>query len=163
MAGEATPWYNAYPKPRKDKPAVVTRNEVLAWLKNGQNPGVDFLVIDLRRTDHQVLTALRGRDDPRLYKSAGTKSLLFFANLVKSMPKSWHQKRHMVLRLVRLGSSRGRGTRAAGWFQDFLDDTKTEGILSAILLDGIGGWARACNEYTCLMDEYDSKHWSEGK
>ncbi|KAK4934236.1 hypothetical protein LTR10_024436 [Elasticomyces elasticus] len=54
MAGEATPLYNAYPKPRNDKPAVVTRNEVLAWLKNGQNPGVDFLLIDLRRTDHQV-------------------------------------------------------------------------------------------------------------
>ncbi|KAK5188320.1 hypothetical protein LTR92_011603, partial [Exophiala xenobiotica] len=59
--------------------------------------------------------------------------------------------------------SRGRGTRAAGWFQDLLDDTKTEGILSAILLEGIGGWVSAGDEYTCLMDEYDSKHWSVGE
>ncbi len=54
MAGEAIPWYNAYPNPRNDKPVVVTRNEVLAWPKNGQKPGVDFLLIDLRRTDHEV-------------------------------------------------------------------------------------------------------------
>ena len=62
-----------------------------------------------------------------------------------------------------LGSSRGRGTRAAGWFQDLLDDTETKGILSAILLEGVGGWARAGEEYTSLMDEYDPKPWLGGK
>lgn len=59
MAAEAAPWYVTYPKPRNDKPAVVTRNEVLHWLNNGQKPGVDFLLIDLRRTDHEVSLSRR--------------------------------------------------------------------------------------------------------
>jgi arsenical-resistance protein 2 len=57
------------------------------------------------------------------------------------------------------GSSKGRGTRACGWFQDLLDDRQVEGITSAILLDGITGWARAGDEYTRLMDEYDAERW----
>jgi arsenical-resistance protein 2 len=44
-----------------------------------------------------------------------------------------------------------------------LDDTETKGIQSAILLDGVKGWAHAGEEYTSLMDEYDPKPWSEGK
>ncbi len=61
--------------------------------------------------------------------------------------------------LCHTGSSKGRGTRACGWFQDLLDDRQVSGITSAILLDGITGWARAGDEYTRLMDEYDAERW----
>lgn len=58
-----------------------------------------------------------------------------------------------------LGSSRGRGTRAAGWFDDLLQDNRVTSIKSVVLLDGVAGWARAGEEYTNLMDEYDSAVW----
>lgn len=58
------------------------------------------------------------------------------------------------------GSSRGRGTRAAGWFQDLLDDRQVSGMTSAILLNGVTGWARAGEEYTGLMEGYDPEKWS---
>lgn len=48
------PWYAAYPEPSTKTPAQVPRDEVLAWLKQGQRPGKDFLVIDVRKLDHTV-------------------------------------------------------------------------------------------------------------
>ena len=59
------------------------------------------------------------------------------------------------------GSSRGRGTRAAGWFDDLLHDRNVANIRSVILLDGITGWAHAGKEYTDLMTEYDAKVWAK--
>lgn len=59
------------------------------------------------------------------------------------------------------GSSRGRGTRAAGWFDDLLKDREVTGIRSVILLDGISGWARAGQEYIDMMTEYDAEHWNK--
>jgi len=57
------------------------------------------------------------------------------------------------------GSSRGRGTRAAGWFEDYLRDQGNEAMGSYILFEGITGWAGAGDEYTRLMDEYQKEHW----
>lgn len=57
------------------------------------------------------------------------------------------------------GSSRGRGTRAAGWFDDYLREQGSEQIGSYILFEGITGWASAGDEYTRLMDEYQKEHW----
>ena len=85
----ASAWYSAYPQPRNESPKAVTRKEMLDWLKNGQKPGVDFLLIDLRRTDHEVRNLTRplsckcnahtystlGRDNPRISEFAGTKSV----------------------------------------------------------------------------------------
>ncbi|KIV84713.1 hypothetical protein PV11_00479 [Exophiala sideris] len=118
----------------------------------GQKPGVDFLLIDLRRNDHEggLIRGSINLPAQSLYYSMPT--LLSLCQRASIKTVIWY-----------CGSSKGRGTRAAEWFQDLLDDTKTEGIISAILLEGIGGWAGAGNEYTCLMDEYDSKHWSKGK
>lgn len=57
------------------------------------------------------------------------------------------------------GSSRGRGTRAAGWFSDLLEDRNISSTSSVILLDGITGWAHAGKEYTDWMAEYNPAHW----
>ncbi|KAK5187901.1 hypothetical protein LTR99_011172, partial [Exophiala xenobiotica] len=46
-------WHDAYPKPRNPLPNVVKRDDLLQWLKDGQKSGVDFLLVDLRRTDHE--------------------------------------------------------------------------------------------------------------
>lgn len=52
------------------------------------------------------------------------------------------------------GSSRGRGTRAAGWFQDVLTKHGNTTMKSLVLTDGINGWFRAGDEYTNLVDAY---------
>lgn len=55
MATSTAPaWHSAYPQPRNETPNAMTRRAVLGWLQDGQKPGVDFLLIDLRRTDHEV-------------------------------------------------------------------------------------------------------------
>lgn len=59
------------------------------------------------------------------------------------------------------GSSRGRGTRAAGWFSDYIADQKNDEMSSVILLGGIKGWVASGKEYTNYMDEYDPAEWDE--
>lgn len=56
-------WHDAYPKPRNPLPNVVKRDDLLQWLKDGQKSGVDFLLVDLRRTDHEVTIAAKQNYD----------------------------------------------------------------------------------------------------
>lgn len=49
----SAPWHAAYPPPKSD-PASIRRTELLQWFREGQKPGKDFMLIDLRRTDHEV-------------------------------------------------------------------------------------------------------------
>jgi arsenical-resistance protein 2 len=69
------------------------------------------------------------------------------------------------------GSSAGRGTRAAGWLADVIDDkTKSQTFLessflspavqSVILEGGIKGWVRGGVEYTKWMDGFDESVWT---
>lgn len=58
-----------------------------------------------------------------------------------------------------LGSSRGRGPRAAGWFDDYIKDQNDSSMQSLVLVDGIKGWSTAGEEYVQLMDEYQEKVW----
>jgi len=57
------------------------------------------------------------------------------------------------------GSSLHRGTRAAGWFDDFIHSQGDEVMKSYMLLDGINGWARAGEDFVQLMDEYQAGSW----
>ena len=52
----STVWYTSFSAPRNTSPKHITRAELLQRLQGGQRPGVDFLLIDLRRTDHEVST-----------------------------------------------------------------------------------------------------------
>ena len=61
------------------------------------------------------------------------------------------------------GSSRGRGTRAAGWFDDYIQKQKNPHMKSLTLAEGIKGWSGAGKEYTDLMDGYEERVWREGK
>jgi arsenical-resistance protein 2 len=59
------------------------------------------------------------------------------------------------------GSSQGRGSRAAGWFADHIDDQGDKEMKSLILIGGIKGWAGAGPEYTDHMDGFDASVWSK--
>lgn len=48
------PWHAAYPAPKTEAPSI-TRDAVLKMLRNGHNAaGKDFVLVDLRRADHEV-------------------------------------------------------------------------------------------------------------
>jgi arsenical-resistance protein 2 len=60
-----------------------------------------------------------------------------------------------------IGSSRGRGTRAAGWFDDLIQDRGNTKMKSVTLLDGIHGWATAGKEYEALIDGFVPEIWQK--
>ncbi|KAK8074418.1 hypothetical protein PG997_009081 [Apiospora hydei] len=140
------PWHAAYPAPKTTAPGALTKEDVLGMLQRGEEE--EFVLIDLRRNDHEGGT-IRGSINlpaqslyptiPRLYKlfkNAGVKKAIWYC-----------------------GSSGGRGTRAAGWFQDYLDEKGDKEMESAILKGGIKGWAMAGDEFVQWMDEYDEAVW----
>lgn len=51
---EEPKWYEAYPAPRNEKTGSVSASELLDQLKSGVTPGREILLVDLRRTDHEV-------------------------------------------------------------------------------------------------------------
>ena len=61
------------------------------------------------------------------------------------------------------GSSLGRGTRAGGWFFDYLLEHDTSGMKSLVLEGGIKGWVKAGDEYVACMDGYDASVWENVK
>jgi arsenical-resistance protein 2 len=63
--------------------------------------------------------------------------------------------------LLGVASSRGRGPRAAGWFNDYLATHGDAEIQSLVLSEGIKGWATAGEEFVSWMDEYDASVWAE--
>lgn len=59
------------------------------------------------------------------------------------------------------GSSRGRGTRAAGWFADHIQARGDSGLQSLVLEGGIKGWVAEGKEYRELMDGFDEAAWEK--
>ena len=53
-AAAEAPWHAAFPPPKCTKPASITRSEVLEMFQNGKKAGKDFVLVDLRRMDHEV-------------------------------------------------------------------------------------------------------------
>ncbi|KAK1757255.1 Rhodanese-like domain-containing protein [Echria macrotheca] len=146
---ESQPWYAAYPPPRSE-PVALKREDVLALMRN-KVAGRDYVLVDLRRVDHEGGTICGSINLPAqsLYLSLGTLYTMFKAAEVTTV--IWY-----------CGSSRGRGSRAAAWFADYISDhaggADTE-MQSVILEGGIKGWAAAGKEFTALMDGYDEDVW----
>ncbi|KAF3939145.1 hypothetical protein ABW19_dt0205031 [Dactylella cylindrospora] len=153
MASESSaavpPWYAAYPTPKTEKPGRISREEVLEALKAVESSGVkDFVLIDVRRNDFEGGSIRGSINIPaqslyttipswyKVFKAAGIKKAIWYCN-----------------------SSRGRGTRTAGWFKDYIDEQNDTEIQSVILVDGIKGWATAGGEYVERMDEYVESYW----
>ncbi|KAL3463929.1 Rhodanese-like domain-containing protein [Aspergillus heterothallicus] len=153
MSTEEIPWHAAFPAPRTTNPPALPRETVLQWLTEGtKTPGADFLLVDLRRTDFEG-GSIKGSLNlpaqslyptlPTLYslvKKAGVRDVAFYC-----------------------GSSAGRGTRAAGWFADYLAEKGVaDGDVKSWKLEGgIKGWVGAGEEYTKLMDGFDEKVWKK--
>lgn len=47
-------WHAAYPAPRNKQPTGISAQDLLSRLQRGEKLGVDILLVDLRRTDHEV-------------------------------------------------------------------------------------------------------------
>jgi len=56
-AGAEKLWHAAHPAPRTVA-SVVTRGTLLSWMKKGKLAGKDFVLVDLRRMDHEVSVLL---------------------------------------------------------------------------------------------------------
>ena len=187
---EQPPWHAAYPAPRNKHPPSITTKDLLSSLKSGQKPGVDLLLIDLRRNDHEVSdetyetpclkladiiqggTIKGSLNLPAQSLYASLPTLLDLCQNAKTIRRvifycgktSIRKNRHVLHTkiadlLTDLGSSRGRGTRAAGWFDDLVQDRGVKDIKSMILEESIAGWAQGGREFTEWMEEYNSKAW----
>ncbi|EGX46912.1 hypothetical protein AOL_s00097g338 [Orbilia oligospora ATCC 24927] len=145
---DGSPWHAAFPSPRTTKPGALTRKDVLELLqKEGSK---DFVLVDLRRNDYEGGTIRGSINLPAqsLYPTIPTLYDLFKAGSVKQV--IWY-----------CGSSGGRGTRAAGWFADHIDDKGDTEMKSVILEGGIKGWVKGGNEYTETMIGYAEEAWSK--
>lgn len=61
--------------------------------------------------------------------------------------------------LDRVGSSRGRGNRAAAWFADYLKEKSDPDMQSLVLDGGIKGWVGERGEYLQYVQDYDESKW----
>jgi len=144
-----SPWYASYPEPQR-KAGSVSREELLQWLRDGKQSGNDFLLVDLRRTDFEGGTIRGSLNLPAqsLYPTIPILYSVVSRASVKAVV--WY-----------CGSSRGRGTRASGWFADYLAIQQDTTIQSLVLTGGIKGWVAGGDEYTSWMDEYDAAVWKK--
>lgn len=53
-----TPWHAAYPAPRNASPSSISCAELLQYFRDGKKAGKDFILVDLRRNDHEVRPGL---------------------------------------------------------------------------------------------------------
>ncbi|OTA01497.1 arsenate reductase Arc2 [Trichoderma parareesei] len=139
------PWHAAYPAPETVAKSI-SRDEVLDMMKHGMR---DYLLVDLRRADHEggLIRASINLPAQSLYPSIPTLfRLTKDAGIVKVI---WF-----------CASSRGRGPRAAAWFNDYLAKCGETDMESLVLLGGIKGWATAGDEYVSWMDEYEASVWT---
>lgn len=65
--------------------------------------------------------------------------------------------------IVLSGSSRGRGNRAASWFQDYINQRAgDDAVMTSLVLEGgIKLWQQASEKHREMMDEYDESVWKE--
>ncbi|EEY18397.1 conserved hypothetical protein [Verticillium alfalfae VaMs.102] len=147
MSSTPPPWHAAFPAP-KHEPAALTANEVLNLLQGAEaNPSQarDFVLVDLRRNDHEGGTIRTSLNLPAqsLYPSIPTLYEVFRAAQVKTvlwycgelLRDPWSIGRF----LMQTGSSLGRGSRAAGWLGDQIAEKGDTQMRSVILRGGIKG------------------------
>ncbi|KLU91685.1 hypothetical protein MAPG_10203 [Magnaporthiopsis poae ATCC 64411] len=173
------PWHAAYPAPRNTELLSVTREEVLAMLEaqregQGSCKKRDFLLVDLRRVDHEVrhispflnLSTPFGPGNIDTHPQGGTirgSINLPAQSLYPAITTLYSVLKAAGVRKViwYCSSSRGRGPRAAGWFSDYLSDQSDGDMQSLVLVNGIKGWATAGPAYSEWMDEYDEAVWAK--
>ncbi|KIX01134.1 uncharacterized protein Z518_10200 [Rhinocladiella mackenziei CBS 650.93] len=156
------PWHASFPTPRTTDPDSISREDLLSRFKAGERGGADFLLVDLRRNDHEGGTIRTSLNLPAqtLFPSLSTLHALCVSAKIP-------------LVIFYCGSSRGRGTRAAGWLADFIEEhlpsAPTSGdeapwvVKSAILQGGIKAWVAGGEEYVSWMDGFEENVWRNSK
>ncbi|KAH6641830.1 Rhodanese-like domain-containing protein [Chaetomium tenue] len=141
------PWYAAYPAP-KSEVVTISREEVLELLKATPLEKRDFVLVDLRRNDFEGGTIRSSLNIPAqslpltlsavytTFKAAGLRKVIFYC-----------------------GSSKGRGSRAAGWLADHIAEAGDNETQSLALAGGIKGWVAAGGEYVGWMEGYEEAVW----
>lgn len=92
-----------------------------------------------------------------VFEAAGVKQIIWYCG---KSPLVFISRSHADLPWLPPGSSTGRGTRAAGWFQDHIDSQGGGQMRSVILKGGIKGWVAAGAKFTEQMDGFDESAWS---
>ncbi|KAI1942665.1 hypothetical protein LOZ66_001071 [Ophidiomyces ophidiicola] len=145
---QEAPWHAAFPAPTR-KADIITREEVLQWLRH-QSDDAEYVLVDVRRADHEGGTILGSINLPAqsLHPSLATLYAIFKKANVKKV-------------VFYCGSSQGRGTRAGGWFADYIAENDSTCMTSLVLEGGIKGWLKAGEEYVKCMDGYDEVVWKK--
>ncbi|KAK0741591.1 arsenate reductase [Apiosordaria backusii] len=144
-------WFEAYPPPKNRQSETVTRDGLRQWILEDQSPDKKFIVVDVRREDHEGGTIKRAINLPAqtIYPSLPT--TLYRYALIKAAG---------IKRVIwTCTTSRKRGNLAAGWFADLLSEKGDSEIESFALLEGILGWPTAGEEFTNLMEGYEEAVW----
>ncbi|KAK2462627.1 hypothetical protein APHAL10511_005360 [Amanita phalloides] len=113
-------WWDAYPGVESAPPHQLTPDDVAGLIRAS---GTDYAVIDVRGNDH-----MGGHVRGSYQRAAQT----FYDDL----PRFFDQFRDTEKVIFYCGSSRGRGPRCAGWYQDYLDGTGFEHKSKAYVLQG---------------------------
>ncbi|CAG8932818.1 unnamed protein product [Penicillium salamii] len=148
MSTEA-PWHAAFPAP-KSAPSSISREELLQWMQEGKQAGKDFVLVDVRRTDHEGGTIKGSINLPAQSLYSTIPSLYSLISNSGAKYVIWY-----------CGSCGGRGPRTAAWFADYIQETGDTEMKSLILAGGIKGWAAAGEEFTALIDGYDASVWKK--
>lgn len=129
-----THWYDVYPTVLSSPPEI-TPTELVGILRDPtKRAGLDYIVVDVRRTDF-------------------TESAIPFA--VNFPAQSFHPLLDGIVATLGqipmvvfyCNSSRGRGPRCAGWYQDALNQRGIEASRAYVLDGGIKGWTRNFPDY----------------
>ncbi|GAA97615.1 uncharacterized protein L969DRAFT_17624 [Mixia osmundae IAM 14324] len=105
------------------QPSSLSAEDVHAMLLANE----DILVVDVRRTDFEGICIKGAVNLPAQSFLATLPALLPILSL------------HKVV-LFHCGSSRGRGPRVAGWYQDALNEHNITVSRAAVLIGGINAW-----------------------
>jgi len=135
-------WWDAYPA-AKSSPPSITGEELAALIRN---PSVtrEFAVIDVRRNEYAG-GHIRG--------SYNWAAQTFYDNL----PYFFHKFHNTPKVIFYCNSSKGRGPRCAGWYQDYVDDHADIKSTSHayVLSGGIGNWLSKFSGQEDLVDHDD--------
>ncbi|KAJ3414046.1 hypothetical protein HDV05_007171 [Chytridiales sp. JEL 0842] len=138
-------WWDSLPAVIS-KPEGWSRDQVAELVKSGAVPGKDYLVVDVRRTDYGGGHVIGHVNAPAQSFHQG---LPEFVEKYKNVPKVFFY----------CNSSKGRGTRCAGWYQDALNERKITTSQGLILVGGIKGWLEAFKDDSNLTEKYDAEFW----
>jgi len=134
-------WWDAFPIIASAPPGI-SAEEVVALIRSPSAPKPDYVVIDVRRNDHQG-GHVRGSEQ--------WPAQTFHDDLPEFFGK--HKNTEKVI--FYCGSSQGRGPRCAGWYQDYLDGVGGEhGSKAYVLTGGVKEWLKRFTGHEDLVD-YD--------